>query len=402
MSEFINNNPKQEELKGIVKKLHAGETPEKLKKEFGKLIRGTAPEEIANMEQSLLDEGVPFEEVRRLCDVHVEVFDATLKKVKKSSKVPGHPIFTYLEENKETRKRIRQLKGAAKKFKRNSQAKEYFEQLWQEFKEIEKHYQRKENQLFPALEKKNFTGPTQVMWSKHDDIRADVKKISASLEQNDGAEVLSGVRELISKIKKLLFMEEKILYPTAERKLTDQDWARIKQGEDEIGYAWVSPSNLWDSHIATGKLAPGATSTPSSSGLLVLQEGLMTLEQVNLMLTHLPFDVTFVDENDKVKFYTASEHRVFPRSPEIIGRDVRNCHPPKSVHIVEKILEAFKKGRKKEAPFWIRMGEQLVYINYYPVFDEKGTYRGVIEVSKEISELQKLEGEKRLLDWEDK
>ena len=401
MSEFIHNDPKREKLKTIVKKLHSGDSPEKLKKDFAKVIKGTSPEEIADMEQSLLDEGVPFEEVRQLCDVHVEVFDATLKKVKRSSKVPGHPIYSYLEENRETRKRIKKLVTLAKKLQRHADIKDSFKTEWQAFHELEKHYQRKENQLFPALEHKNFTGPSKVMWSKHDDIRANIKEIDLASEAGNSTAVLKGIRELRGRIRKMLFMEEKILLPTAEKKLNDQEWARIKQGEPEIGYAWITPSNLWDSHIATGKLSPGTAPVKNTGGLLSLNEGIMTLDQINLMLTHLPFDVTFVDENDRVKFYTASEHRVFPRSPEIIGRDVRNCHPPKSVHIVEKILKAFKEGRKKEAPFWIRMGEQLVYINYYPIFDENGKYRGVIEVSKEISELQKLEGEKRLLDWED-
>jgi len=398
MSEFIKNDKKQEELKEIIKKLHAGESVAKLKKDFAKAIKGTSPEEIANMEQSLLDEGVPFEEVKHLCDVHMEVFDATLKKVKKSSKVSGHPLHSYLEENKEIRIRLQRLVAMAERYRRGAVAQDVFEKEWWDFHEIENHYARKENQLFPALEKKNFTGPSKVMWSKHDEIRANIKEIDQLLQARDLAKVLQKMRELRGRIRKMLFMEEKILFPTAERKLDDAEWVRIKRGEGEIGYAWITPSNLWHPYIARGQLRPATT---TGGGLLALKEGMMTLEQINLMLTHLPFDVTFVDENDRVKFYTASKHRVFPRSPEIIGRDVRNCHPPKSVHIVEKIIDAFKNGRKKEAPFWIRMGEQLVYINYYPVFDEDGKYRGVIEVSKEISDMQKLEGEKRLLDWED-
>jgi DUF438 domain-containing protein len=131
-----------------------------------------------------------------------------------------------------------------------------------------------------------------------------------------------------------------------------------------------------------------------------LDEGGLTAEQINLMLKHLPFDITYVDENDKVKYYTAGEERIFPRSPAVIGREVQNCHPQKSVHIVEKIIESFKKKEKKSADFWIKMQGKFIYIRYFPVYDEKGKYKGIIEVTQEISDIKKIEGEKRLLDWE--
>jgi DUF438 domain-containing protein len=217
--------------------------------------------------------------------------------------------------------------------------------------------------------------------------------------------VYKGFKSMASLIHKMIFLEEKILYPTSVKKLDTRDWIIIKKGESEIGYAWVTPGNLWDANLAaalasapkTGKPESGAA--PMTDNRIKLEEGFLTAEQLNLMLKELPFDITFVDENDKVCYYTASDDRIFPRSPAIIGRAVQNCHPPKSVHIVENILKNFKEKKKDEASFWLHLGDKFVYIRYFPLYDAHGNYKGVIEVSQEISGVRSLEGERKLLDW---
>ena len=130
-----------------------------------------------------------------------------------------------------------------------------------------------------------------------------------------------------------------------------------------------------------------------------LDEGRLTEEQIRLLLKSLPFDITFVDEKEKVCFYSASKDRVFPRSPAVIGRSVQNCHPPKSVHIVEKIVKSFKEKTKDKAEFWVQQGDLFIHIRYFPVYDEKGDYKGVVEVSQEVSGIRSLKGQKRILDW---
>ena len=422
-------NERQEELKRIIKDLHAGATVKALRKRFAAIIKDTSAEEIADMENALIQEGFPVEEIQRLCEVHAEVFDKALKEKGKPSKIPGHPIHTFIAENRETKIRLKEMKKALKKIKEGRPSRwetTAFWNLFETFREIEKHYARKENQLFPALEAKGFTGPTKVMWGKHDEIRGRLKKVGESLASGDIPGLKDGFATLYSAVKKMIFLEEKILYPTAARKLKTTDWARIKNGETAIGYAWIKPSDVWDARLAESMSAlagaeetrrpasaapeayaaepprpvPAETAPPAPSGAVPLAQGRLTPEQIDLMLKRLPLDITFVDENDRVAYYSDSPERIFPRSPEIIGRRVQNCHPPKSVHIVNDIVQAFKDGKKDVAEFWIQRDGAFVHIRYFALHDAGGAYRGTIEVSQNIAPLRALEGKRRLLNWE--
>jgi DUF438 domain-containing protein len=427
MSEFLQNDPaRQEKIKGIIKRLHDGEPMERVRRDFARIIADVSPVEIASMEQQMIREGMPVSEVQRLCDVHVDVFKATMTKEKgRAGNISGHPIHNYRLENREAKNRVRSLAKRAKALFRSrpgagETARAAFTSELDGFSEIEKHYARKENQLFPFLERVGFTGPSTVMWGKHDEIRGVIKSVRSALAERNNREVLSAVKDLSVRVKKMIFMEERILFPNALKRLGDEDWVAIRRGEAEIGYAWIKPGNLWDANIAAAQVklhrasiqkaaaenkpvpaavspAPGTADSPSGTEVS-LDTGLLTPQQINLMLKSLPIDVTFVDENDTVRYYSAGSHRVFPRSPGIIGRKVQNCHPPKSVHVVEKIVEAFREGSREPAEFWINMKGAFVHIRYFPLFDDAGTYRGVIEVSQEVSAIRALEGEKRLLD----
>ena len=411
MSEYLNN--KQNVLKDIIKKLHDGAGVDNVKKEFHNLIKNVSPDEISQMEQSLIEEGFPAEEVQRLCEVHVEVFKTSLLKQKNVSKLPGHPVHTFFLENKKTKSKIKILKKSLKILKKKNEEKYYneFQDRLDDLRKIEIHYQRKENQLFPYLEKKKFTGPSKVMWGKHDEIRKLFKDAENVLQNKDYKFIENQFNNLFSKISKMIFMEEKILFPTALKKLEEREWALIRKGESEIGYAWIKPGNVWDAGIILQKSMEKTLSDAKSgkksdekpgtekTNVFNLDVGALSLEQINLMLKALPVDITYIDEYDKVLYYTGSEERVFPRSPAIIGRDVQNCHPQKSVHIVNDILKAFKEKTKKVAEFWITMNNMFVYIRYFAVYDKSGAYKGCIEVSQDITDIRKLEGDKRLLDW---
>lgn len=421
---------KQEVLKRIIRDLHAGVPVEKLQKTFADIVKNTSPEEIASMENALIEEGFPPDEIKRLCDVHVRVFEKSLAKAGKPAKIPGHPIYTFMQENKIAKELLKELSGRAKRLDKKEPRESdvaAFAESFARFREIEKHYARKENQLFPALEHKGFTGPTKVMWGKHDEIRQLVREADSLATARDWKGVRAKVKSLEGAVKKMIFLEEKILYPTAAKKLGDVEWATIKRGEPEIGYAWVTPSNLWDAEIAkalaaahggpsaAGSAAPATGAAPgayaaigppadpgtggSGAGEVKLSEGLLTGAQIDLLLKALPFDVTFVDENDVVRYYSATEHRIFPRSPAIIGRAVQNCHPHKSVDVVNDIIKSFREKKKTVAEFWIRSQGAFIHIRYFPLYDAAGAYRGVIEVSQEISGVRALEGERRLLDW---
>ncbi|HUV08877.1 MAG TPA: DUF438 domain-containing protein, partial [Spirochaetia bacterium] len=384
-----------------------------------------SPQEIAEMEQALIEEGVPVEQVQKVCDVHVQVFEKSLGRRKKSRALPGHPVHTYLQENKTARTIVRKLRRLIKKVPRGQRIDEFERELGR-LKEIEVHYRRKENQLFPFLESVNFTGPSKVMWGKHDEIRAKIRDFESSYTSKDWSAFRSAARSLLGAIRRMIFMEERILFPTSLKKLSEEHWARIRQGEGEIGYAWIKPGNLWDPSVVAARSAArnlgrevpagdtgetwGAGTGPDKAGPdkagtdkadlgIPLDVGRLSGEQINLLLKNLPLDVTYVDENDRVLYYSQGTERIFPRSPGVIGRAVQNCHPPKSVHIVEKILKSFRKHEKSEAEFWITMEGRFIHIRYFPLYDGNGEYRGVIEMSQDVTPICALKGERRLLDW---
>lgn len=410
-----NHDDQQKKLKEIVQTLNEGTDIKRVKKNFDKLLRNVSPEEIANIEQTLINEGVPVEHVQKLCDIHVQVFDEALKNQSRSKVLPGHPVHSYRMENREAKKRLRALKPALRSVLKGRSTR--FPEQLADLRLIELHYVRKENQLFPYLETVGFTGPSKVMWGKHDEIRSIFREIESSLKKGDATLLKDQTAGLIKAIRNMIFMEERILFPTALRKLPENAWAQIRRGEAVIGYAWIKPANLWDANIAASADRQAAPSLPAAysgsrtnnpdvgggeaaaSDSIQLDTGALSANQLNLMLKNLPFDMTFVDENDKVAYYSEGKERIFPRSPGIIGRKVANCHPPKSVKTVERIVEALKSGEKTEAEFWLQMQGKFIHIRYFPLFDEQNSYRGIIEVSQEVSGIRALEGERRLLNW---
>lgn len=393
-----------EVLKDIIRQLHEGGDREEQKKRFAELIQNVSPTEIAEMEQQLIEEGMPEEEVKRLCDVHVQVFKESLEGQPLPSSVPGHPLHTLMEENRALEKILEgwnKLLGQVETAGEAglNQLKEVLISQLATLAEVGKHYLKKENQLFPLLESKGVSGPTKVMWAIHDDIRARLRDFRRLVDSGRAAELAALGRSLSGMISGMIYKEEKILFPMSLETLSDEDWARVKKGEEEVGYAWVEPGKEWQPAVPVEELTPlRAYQRPQAA--VELDTGSLTPEVINLVLKSLPVDVTFIDENDTVRYYSASAQRIFPRSPAVIGRQVQNCHPPASVHVVNRILNAFKEGRRDVAEFWIEMKGRFIQIRYFAVRDDKGVYKGCLEISQDVTEIRKLEGEKRLLDWD--
>ncbi len=379
-----------EALKEIIKDLHKGVDMKVLKRRFLELIRDVAPTEIANMEQRLISEGMPEEEVKRLCDVHVEVFRESLEDKVVPGLPAGHPVHTFMLENRRAESIIRQIQ-AIHDIKKDSA---HLLSLLNDLSAINLHYVRKENQLFPMLEAHGVSGPSKVMWAIHDDIRAMMKEVIARVKE--GVSTPKEIQALLHMLNDMIYKEEHILFPMSLETLGDSDWAKVREGEEEVGYAWIKPEEQWKPSEETFQ----EKLPPEKIGSLNLDTGLLTAEQINLMLMHLPVDISFVDENDKVAYYSQTEDRIFPRSPGIIGRSVQNCHPPKSVHIVDRILQEFKSGSRDSAEFWIQMKGRFIHIRYFAVRDSRGLYKGTLEVSQDVTSIRGLEGDKRLLDWD--
>jgi PAS domain S-box-containing protein len=196
----------------------------------------------------------------------------------------------------------------------------------------------------------------------------------------------------------MIYKEEKILFPMSLETLDERDWARVRKGEEEIGYAWVTPGAEWKPAVALEGLPP-APHYHRPAATIELDTGALTPGQINLLLKNLPADITFVDETDTVRYFSAGAERIFPRSPGVIGRKVQNCHPPDSVHVVNRILDAFRKGERQVAEFWIQSRGRFIQIRYFAVRDDSGQYKGCLEVSQDVSSARHLQGEQRLLDW---
>ena len=391
---------RHEILKGIIRDLHQGVEMTVLKQRFQELIRDIDPSEIAKMEQRLMAEGMPESEVKRLCDVHVEVFKESLSAQDAPVVPPGHPIHTYMLENRAAEGILHELDhvlarlGDAPDKAAFAQVQQSLAQLVERLGGIDIHFLRKENQLFPVLEVHGITGPSQVMWALHDDIRVAVKSAKAGVRDALVPDVVNTLRYLSKSVRDMIYKEERILFPMAKDLLTGAEWGKVRRGEEEIGYAWVRPEAEWaaGSEAAEEQLTAGA-------GAVRLDTGVLTVEQVNMLLKHMPVDISFVDENDEVRYYSATKERIFPRSPGVIGRKVQNCHPPKSFAMVQKILDEFRAGRRDKADFWIQMKGRFLLIQYFAVRDDQGSYRGTLEVSQDVTDIKKLEGQKRLLDW---
>ncbi|WKV12951.1 DUF438 domain-containing protein [Marivirga harenae] len=305
-----------------------------------------------------------------------------------------HPLTHYMKEIDLLQKIIWEMRTV-----KAAEDHQLFYNLYNQLSSIEKRFERKENQLFPYLEKRGWDGPSRNMWSFHDNLRDQFCLLRKYYEAREFAKLDENIHYLLNGINNLMAVEQTVLFPNALNTLEEQDWKEMQTGEEEIG--WMPNCGPEKSvkyiHPSQDNTARDLSFAPKESHHF--DEGYMTVEQVNLLFRTIPIDLTYVDENDKVIFYNLGEDRVFARSAGIIGREVKFCHPPKSVGTVLKILEEFRKGSKNEASFWINFKGRTVYIRYFAVRDQHKNYKGVVEMSQDITEIKDIKGEKRLLEW---
>jgi DUF438 domain-containing protein len=313
----------------------------------------------------------------------------------------GHPVRVYYEEAELIHNLINEL--------RTTDPEEDFQKYYNAFNElatIEKRFVRKENQLFPYLEKHGWDGPSQGMWSFHDNLREIIRLINNQNEEKDIEKIKMNLPFLLDGIERLMGVEDMRLFPNAMQLLTKEDWEEFYEGDEEIGWMLKEKPTPYpereeeEEYIHPSKDHKSKKHNISTDNTFHYDEGYMTPEQVNLLLRFLPVDITYVDENDRVIFYNRGDDRVFPRSKGVIGREVKFCHPPKSVHMVLRIVDEFRAGTKDVAEFWINYKGRMIHIRYFAIRDNQKNYRGVIEMSQDVTDIQKLEGQQRLLDWD--
>lgn len=408
MSELINNAEKRKELlKHMILQLHDGTAPEAVKQQLIRLLGKVPYNDVVEVEQELINEGLPQEEVLKLCDIHSMALDGVLDHSEAKTAPPGHPVHTFKEENRALRKEIQtlaQLYDGIKKAKSKDQLSSLFDEIHQHFNalmDVEKHYLRMENLLFPFLEKHGITGPPTVMWGKHDETRELLKGALEALGATEGITVeeaktvIDLVLEPASKaVDDMISKEEEILFPMCLDTLRDEEWLQIERQSIEYGFCLFDPKVKWSPE---GVELEEVVSEEIDK--IQLPSGSFNVEELTAILNTIPFDMTFVDKDDKVKYFTQGRERIFARSRAILGRNVRQCHPPSSVHAVEKILDDFKSGKEDHTAFWITLKDRFIHIEYFALRGEDGEYLGALEVSQDLTEKRKLEGEQRLLQY---
>ena len=389
---------------------------EEARKALKDRVQHLAPYEIAIIEQEMVAE-TEDECVKEDIQAMLEVFQDVL--VTKEQSLPeNHPISCYRRENA----KMKELLLSVEDLVQYPVIKNQWLELYEELLKFKIHLSRKQNQLYPVLEKKGFTRPTTTMWTLDDFIRDEIAECYKLLLEDKEEEFIGKQAELVADVRDLMDKEENILYPTSLEMISDEEFRYMSEGDQEIGFAYITvdkdKADIPKSSASSAVSSPlsGLSSAPGFAeelaGLLGkygfnnkeeklnVTTGQLTLEQINLIYQHMPVDLSYVDENELVCFYTDTKHRVFPRSKNVIGRDVKNCHPKASVHIVEEIIKKFRSGEQDKAEFWINKPDLFIYIVYYAVRDENGKFRGVLEMMQDCTHIRSLQGSQTLLTWE--
>jgi len=401
MSAEINNREyRQQVLKELISQLHDGKSVEEVKDQFAAVFGNVSAEEIAQAESALIQGGLPVSEVQRLCDVHSAVFRGSIEEIHQPSdpsKIPGHPANVMNRENRAIENLIRKIRTMLTASSPSDTAEESLKNAFAQLSEIDRHYSKKENLFFPYLEQYGVSAPPKVMWGVDDEIRDLLKNIRRDLQSKPISQIKAQAENLFNKISEMIFKEEQILLPMLLENLTQDEWKTIAEESEEIGYCLIESVPDWKPAKSAVQKQTVTAEKGKQDGVIRLSTGMLTVEELNRMLDALPIDITFVDKDDTVKYFSQGAERVFPRTKAIIGRKVSNCHPPASVHIVEKLVEDFRAGRKDHEDFWIDMGEKYVLIRYFAVRSHSGEYLGVLEVTQDIRPIQAIRGEKRLV-----
>ena len=412
MSELINNSQsRKEKLKSLILKLHNGETQESVRNELLLSLSRIPYGEVVEVEQELIAEGLPEEEILDLCDAHSSVLEGRVDLSALKPVPDGHPVDVFRKENEEIRNVTNAIFALISDILHSS-SESIREQviklrgLYNNLYDVDKHYQRKEYLLFPYLEKLEITGPPKVMWGKHDEIRELIKGSIEVLHVDSlTREELEAAAEMVLKpaargAQEMITKEEEILFPMALDTLNESDWYEISRQSIEIGFCLYDPPVDWRPEWVAEQ---SINESQKSGSHIQLPSGSFSAEELLAILNTLPVDMTFVDKDDKVKYFSQGAERIFQRNRAILNRDVRHCHPPASAHIVDKIIEDFKSGRENRAPFWINMGgKKMIHIEYFALRNEKGEYLGTLEVSQNVQPYRDLEDEQRILSYSKK
>lgn len=409
------DDEKLQKIMDIKLRVFRGELkPEDAKKIINERFDSITPEEFAYGEQHMLNHGIDDDLMTEKMDDIIEIFSDVL--VREELNLPaGHPIDSYQKEADALDKLLLKMENQLKQqFVKNP-----WLELYEKLSQINIHFSRKQNQLFSALEQKGFDRPSKVMWTFDNKVRDAIKEAFVLLNEDKDEAFVNAQENVIFLVRDILFKEREILYPTSLELLSDDEFVKMRKSDDEIGYCLIDNPPVFKGETADNKsieefsgkddLISDLSAVLNKHGLLTnktgnevldVSMGKLKLEQINLIFKHLQVDLSYVDENDIVKFYSDTKHRVFPRSAGVIGREVQNCHPRESVETVEEIIEEFRSGKQDKAEFWLEIGGKFIYIIYNAVRDDQGNFRGVLEMMQDVTRIRSLTGSQKLLNWD--
>lgn len=400
MSEFLNHeHQRTSRLTEYCARLISGENGRMLYDEYLAEIETVSPENAMEVFDNLLQRSIPFEIVKSNVGKIMNIFYKSLESFPPIQPSEDHFLYFMMLENREMEKRMQEVKDVVKSFQgaADDQKKKYFRHLRDRIEALrpyELHYIKKENILFPLIESRYPSYRClQLMWAFHDDFRVSLKALDQILnaESPDEQALNRELGKLFFVVLPIIFREEKVVYPMALRMIPEEVWPGLAEQSFEVGWCYIGEPRLKGADHKFVNDLPGE--------LVDLETGALSAAQIIMMMENLPVDITYIDENDEVRYFSGIKHRIFPRSKAIIGRKVQNCHPPSSVHIVNEIVDAFKSGERDVAEFWIQMKGRFIHIRYYALRDSQQNYRGTIEVSQDVTGIRELKGEQRLLSW---
>ncbi|MHA2201679.1 MAG: DUF438 domain-containing protein [Candidatus Thorarchaeota archaeon] len=392
---------RKDDFKKVIEKIRSGDNLQEIKEYFSEILGIVPPGEFAFFENELSKDGVSSDDIKVMQGIQLTLFNKSVE-TQEPLESAGHPIFTLMSEHALLMEYVNELRSLVSSISGDEQeVKPQFLKRIREligyFIESESHYQREENAVFPVLEKHGLTGPPAAMWSEHQEIHKLEKEIF-SLNIENEKDLLNNLLKLSGLVSSLsdrladhFYKENNILFPASIRMFSPAEWEIIIQDFDDIGYCSYTPRPVRTKEASK-------ESTITEHGVVSFGSGSLTLEQLELLFNHLPVDTTFVDEQDRVRFFSESPDRIFVRSRAVIGRSVQLCHPKDSIHAVQEILDDFRAGKRNNAEFWIDLGGKTIHIRYFAMRNDNGTYLGCLEVSQDITEIKKITGEKRLLE----
>ncbi|MEM2846111.1 MAG: DUF438 domain-containing protein [Nitrososphaerota archaeon] len=418
---------KIEAIKRILKALHAGESVEKLKREFGDVLSQVSPFEIPLIEQQLVREGIKIDEILRLCDLHVELFREHLRSRELEGVPRGHPLDLLIRENEWI---VRQadalslhafaiLQAGSDEEARGALA--GLKQAALELAKIRLHYRKIQMLLFPYLERRGIVAVPRVMWGREDQVRVKLRglldaigKLETEFNRSRVNEVANRALEIAHETSDLVFRENKILFPAVWALLTEGEWAAVAEIAEDLGYLvevderWRSEAEPILPHQLKAGISPEQveklpqefrimalsqglqpdTYEIRSEGDLDLGTGFLSPEEVKALFRALPIEITYANKDDRIRFFTESVfHQRFVRAKTIIGRRLEYCHPPRLEGAVRKVVDEIKMGKADYREFWTRIGDRIVRVLIVGVKNEEGELLGTVEIVEDFTDV---------------